>query len=315
MPTKANTISGNFFVHNIKIRNEILINEREMSVTRTPGHSVSILTKDSKIIAELNDPNTPKSFSERSPPIPISHIRRFRSGNGYKLFCSKETVSSLLGGECTLPLEGEYKLVPSRLFVACKISMEEDQDIFVISAVIRQGLGGGNADLIFADRVLDDGIVRVVVHNPEDWAAVRAFKCKSVVLGGVTYVLTGCNFPKRQKTGGDVNRRLAELERLQEEARDERKQMNSRIDGIEGKVENGFRDLRENLVELDRRGEARMKEMVAAQESRDNLFEERLLSLNKSFEGKMEFLYTRMSQQVTRLLDEVSVPRRTGGTS
>ena len=55
--------------------------------------------------------------------------------------------------------------------------------------------------------------------------------------------------------------------------------------------------------------------MVTVQENRDKLFEERILKLNKGFEAKMEFLYTKMSQQVTRLLDDVSVPRRTGGTN
>ena len=71
-----------------------------------------------------------------------------------------------------------------------------DQDICVIYVIIRQGLLGGNADLIFVDRVLGDDIVRLVLHNPDDWTAVRVLNCKSAVFGGGTYVLTGCNFPK-----------------------------------------------------------------------------------------------------------------------
>lgn len=283
-----------------------------MAIIRKPNHSVSILTRDKSVREVLNDRNTTKKFSEHNPPINVSHIQRFRSGNGYKLFCNKDMADTLLRGEVTLPIRGEYKVVPTRLFCACRVKMNDDEDISVISAVLRLAVEVSSEE-IYADRVLDDGVVRVVMQSPETWLLVRSFREHKITLGGKEFILSGCEFPKRGSNANELERRVTTLERRQEKVVEECTGLGRQMDGIENKINNGLSELRDSLLQVERRNEDRMERMREAQESRDREYNRRLLDMNASFEVKMDMVYSKMASQLSRYLDDAD--RKRSGTN
>lgn len=285
-----------------------------MTIIRKPANSISIITRDKEVMAALDHPEILDKFASQAPPIVISSIRRFKSSTGYKLYCTKDTATTILRGEVTLPFSGKFRVAPTRYFCACSIAMKGDEDISVISAVFRHALGDGDED-VFADRVLAQGVVRVITHSPESWMRVRSFNAFSVDLGEKNFVLTGCDFPRRNDAGDSnsvLERKVMELEREQKRVSKECTGLGERMNELETKLEKGLSGLRDSLIEIERRNDDRMERMRVVQENRDIEYEKKLIRMNDSFEAKMQLAYNRMTDQLTRYLDRADQGRSSG---
>ena len=180
--------------------------------------------------------------------------------------------------------------------------MQGDEDISTISAVFRVAVGDGEEN-VFADKVLETGMVRVVVHSPDTWERVRSFKELEVTLGEKVFSLTGCEFRRRKGNGNELERRVKAIENRQGDMTEEYTRLQRRVDGVENKVDKGLEGLRENLLEVERRNEDIIIKFREAQERRDREYQKKLLDLNTTFELKLDRVYDRMVNQISRYLD------------
>lgn len=216
----------------------------DMPVCNRPREGFVILTTDSEVHGALmNYERMKEKFSESG--LPVTGIFRFRSKTGFRLHCDKEVAERAVGGSATLPLSGEFRVVPMRYYLDLGIITEHEVDTACIVQVLAIAASCQTSE-IEIEKILGVNAVRARVISTELWMSLHRMSSLTIEYRGARFEINALREGFKGVTDKGVSELSERMNRMEEQVQrnlsciEENSKLTASITSRQGEVECRF---------------------------------------------------------------------------